>query len=175
MRRQARSGPAWTRTTSCSSWDSSGASIPGATGGRARTGCSACLWTVCEPVPLAPLAEQQQGVRGDGGVVGDSALGDHLLEPGPGHPGLAHVLLFALSLRRPWFQPGGQEEVAALAADAVGAVQEPELDQVAGAQPGFLRELEPGEFLRAARLPVREPALRERPGTPPDRVAEFLD
>jgi hypothetical protein len=121
------------------------------------------------------LAEQQQGVRGDGGVVGDQALADHLREPRPGHPGLAHVLLFVLPLRRPGFQPGGQEEVAALAADAVRAVQVPELDQVASAEPGFLRELQPGELLRAARRPGREPALRKRPGAPPDRVAELLD
>ena len=33
-----------------------------------------------------PLAEQQQGVGGDGGVVGDEPLADHLLERGPGHP-----------------------------------------------------------------------------------------
>ena len=122
-----------------------------------------------------PLAEQQQRVRRDGGVVGDDAFADHLLEPGPGHPGLAHVLLFVFPLRRARLKPGGQEEVAALAADAVRAVQVPELDQDPGAQPGLLRELQPGEFLRRARRPVREPALRERPGPPPDRVAELLD
>jgi hypothetical protein len=38
-----------------------------------------------------------------------------------------------------------------------------------------LHQLQPGEFFRAARLAVREPALRERPGTPSDRVPEFLD
>ena len=123
----------------------------------------------------APLAEQQQRVRGDGGVVGDQALADHLLEPGPGHPGLAHVLLLGLPLRRPRLEPGGQEVVPGLAADAVRAVQVPEPDQLAGAQPGLLRELQPGELLGLARLPVRPAALRERPGAPPDRVAVLLD
>ena len=86
-----------------------------------------------------------------------SAFADHLLEPGPGHPGLAHVLLFAFPLRRSRLEPGGQEEVADLAGDAVRAVQVPELDQDPGAQPGFLRELQPGEFLRVARLPFGNP------------------
>jgi len=138
-------------------------------------GYPACLWTVGGLVPRGPLAEQQQRVRGHGGVVGDEACTDHLLEPGPGHPGLAHVLFFALPLRRPRLEPGSQEEVAALAADAVRAVQVAELDQPLGAQPRFLRQLQPGELLRRARRPVREPALGERPGAPPDRVAELLD
>src|SRR5712691_3559971 len=112
----ARLYAAWTRTTSCSSWGFSGASTPGATGGRARTGCSACSWTACGRAPPAPLAEQQQRVRRDGGVVGDQALDDHLLEPGPGHPGLAHVLLFRLPFRRARLEPGGQEIVPGLAA-----------------------------------------------------------
>src|SRR6201999_1245934 len=43
------------------------------------------------------------------------------------------------------------------------------------AQPGLLRELEPGQLLGLARLPVRPAALRERPGAPPDRVAVLLD
>ena len=129
----------------------------------------------CARVPPAPLAEQQQRVRRDGGVVGDQALADHLLEPGPGHPGLAHVLLFPLPLGRPRREPGGQEVMPGLAAGAVRAVQVPEPDQLAGAQPGLLRELQPGEVLRLAGLPGREPALRERPGAPPDRVAVLLD
>ncbi len=130
------------------------------------------LW---RPRQAGPLAEQQQRIRRDGGVVGDDALADHLLEPGPGHPGLAHVLLFVFPLRRPRLEPGGQEEVAALAGDAVRAVQVPELDQPLGAQPRLLRELQPGELVRLARRPAREPALRERPSPPPDRVAELLD
>src|SRR3984893_11408224 len=45
------------------------------------------------PLVSLPLADQHQRVRGQGGVVGDQPLADHRLEPGPGDPGLAHVLL----------------------------------------------------------------------------------
>src|ERR1700691_4977361 len=121
------------------------------------------------------LMEQEQGVGSDGGIVGDDALEDHFLEPGPRHPFLAHVLLFMLSFRRARLEPGRQEEMSALAAGAVRAVQEAELDQVPGPQPGFLQQFQPGEFFWLARLPVREAALRERPGAPADRVAELLD
>jgi bifunctional non-homologous end joining protein LigD len=76
------------------------------------------------------FADQQQRIRRQGGVVGDQALADHLLEPGPVDPGLAHVLLLALPLRRTRFQLGGHEVVPALAADAVGAVQEPDVVHV---------------------------------------------
>src|ERR1700677_4489897 len=121
------------------------------------------------------LAEQEQGVGGDRGIVGDHAFGDHFLEPGPWHPFLAHVLLFELSVRRARLEPGRQEEMSALAAGAVRAVQEPKLDQVLRPQPGFLQQFQPGEFFWLARLPVREAALRERPGAPADRIAELLN
>src|SRR5262249_22615036 len=110
-----------------------------------------------------------------GRVVGDQARADHLLEPGPGHPGLAHVLLLGLALGRPRFQPGGQEVMAGLVGDPVRDVQAPEPDELPRAQPGLLRELEPGQLPGLARLPVRPAALRERPGAPPDRVAVLLD
>jgi bifunctional non-homologous end joining protein LigD len=122
-----------------------------------------------------PLVDQQQRVGRQRRVVGDEALADHLLEPGPGHPLLAHVLLLVLPLRLARLEPGGHEVVAALAADAVGAVQEPEPGQDPGPQAGLLAELQPGQFLRAAGLPGRPPALRERPGAPPDRVPVLLD
>jgi bifunctional non-homologous end joining protein LigD len=125
---------------------------------------------------LSPaFADQQQRIRRQGGVVGDQALADHLLEPGPVDPGLAHVLLLALPLRRTRFQLGGHEVVPALAADAVGAVQEPDVDQDPGPQAGFLTELQLGEILGVAGLPGRPPALREGPGAPPDRVPVLLD
>ena len=44
-----------------------------------------------------------------------------------------------------------------------------------GAQPRLLGELQPGELLRRAGLPVREAALRERPTAPADGVAVLLD
>jgi bifunctional non-homologous end joining protein LigD len=127
--------------------------------------------------PLLPLpfADQQQPVRGQRGVVGDQALADHLLEPGPADPRLAHVLLLAFAFRRTRLEPGSHEVVAALAGDAVRAVQEPEPGQDPGPQPGLLAELQPGQFLRAAALPGRPPALREGPGTPADRVPVLLD
>jgi hypothetical protein len=100
---------------------------------------------------------------------------DHFLEPGPGDPLLAHVLLFVLPVRWSRLEAGGQEEVAALAAEALRAVQEPELDQAAGAQAGLLAELQPGEFGRAAGLPRWPATLREGPDAPPDRVPVLLD
>src|SRR5690242_19208364 len=54
-------------------------------------------------------------------------------------------------------------------------MQAPEPDELPCAQPGLLRELEPGQLYGLARLPVRPAALRERPGTPPDRVTVLLD
>ena len=51
----------------------------------------------------------------------------------------------------------------------------PSLIRVLARQPGFLAELQSGQVLRAARLPVREPALREGPGAPADRVPVLLD
>ena len=122
-----------------------------------------------------PFPDQQQRVRRQRRVVGDQALADHLLEPGPGEPRLAHVLLFPLPLRRPRFEVGSDEVVAALVAETVRAVQVPELDQDAGPQPGLLAELEPGQFLRAAGLPGRPPALRKGPRPPAYRVPVLLD
>jgi hypothetical protein len=84
-------------------------------------------------------------------------------------------LFFRLPVRLAGLESGGEVEMAALAGDAVRAVQEAKLDEVLGPEPGFLYEFEPGQFLWAAGAAMREPALRERPGTPPDRVAEFLD
>ena len=127
------------------------------------------------PLVSLPLADQDQRVRGQGGVVGDQPLADHRLEPGPGDPGLAHVLLLLLPLRRTRFQLGGQEVVPALAADAVGAVQEPEPGQHPGPEPGLLAEFQPGQFLRLTGLPGRPPALREGPGALADRVPVLLD
>jgi len=121
------------------------------------------------------LADQQQRVGGQGRVVGNEALADHLLEPSPAHPRLPHVLLFVLPLRATRFEVAGDEVVTALAADAVGAVQEPEPGQGPGPQPGLLAELQPGELGRAAGLPGRPSALREGPGPPPDRVPVLLD
>ena len=60
-------------------------------------------------------------------------------------------------LRRARLKPGGQEVVPALAADAVRAVQVPELDQDPGAQPGLLRELQPGELLGRPDAPCGNP------------------
>ena len=127
------------------------------------------------PLPSVSLPDHQQGVGRQRGVVRDQALADHLLEPGPAEPRLAHVLLFALPLRRAGLEVGDQPVVATLAGDAVRAMQEPEPGQHPGPQPGLLAELQPGQFLRAAGLPGWPPALRERPGTPADRVAILLD
>jgi bifunctional non-homologous end joining protein LigD len=122
-----------------------------------------------------PLGDQEQRVAGQGGVVGDQALADHLLEPRPRHPCLAHVLLLVFPVRRPGLKAGGQEVMPHLAGEAVGDVQQAEPGEPAGPQAGFLGELEPGQLLRAAGLPGREPALGERPGAPPDRVPVLLD
>jgi hypothetical protein len=96
------------------------------------------------PLLGLPLADQQQRVGGQRRVIRDETFADHLLEPGPGHPRLAHVLLLALALWRARFELGGHEVVAALAADPVAAVQEAELDQDPGPQAGLLAEFQPG-------------------------------
>jgi bifunctional non-homologous end joining protein LigD len=127
------------------------------------------------PLVSLPLGDQQQRVRRQRRVVGDQPRADHLLEPGPREPRLAHVLLFTFPFRRPRFQVGGHPVVAALVADAVGAVQVSEPGQYSGPEPGLLAELQPGELLRAAGLPRRPAALREGPGAPADRVAVLLD
>jgi len=80
-----------------------------------------------------------------------------------------------LAFRLARLQAGGQEVMRSLVGGPVRAVQKPEPGQVTGTQPGFLQQFQPGQVLGAARLPGREPALRERPGAPPDRVPEFLD
>jgi hypothetical protein len=130
-----------------------------------------------EPEGLAAPAfvHQQQGVGGQGGVVGDDAPADHLLEARSRHPGLAHVLLLVFPVRRPRPQPGGQEVVSSLAGHAVGAVKEPQLDEAAGLQARLLGQLEPGQLLGVARLPVRPPALGKRPRPAPDRIPVLLD
>src|SRR5262249_27566356 len=70
---------------------------------------------------------------------------------------------------------GGRAVRPGLAGDPVADVEAPEPDELPRAQPSLLRELEPGQLLGLARLPVRPAALRERPGTSPDRVAVLLD
>ena len=121
------------------------------------------------------LVQQEQGVGGQGGVVGDHAVPDHRLEPVPRHPLLAHVLLFRLPLGRPRFQAGGQEQVAGLVGGAVRAVQETEPGQFPGGEAGFLAQFEPGQVGRRPGPAGREAALRERPGPALDRVPEFFD
>jgi bifunctional non-homologous end joining protein LigD len=86
-----------------------------------------------------PLADQEEGVGGQGGVIGDQALADHLLEPGARDPVMAHVLFFVVPLGRAGFELGSHEVVGALVGEAVRAVQIPEPRENSGPQPGFLR------------------------------------
>jgi hypothetical protein len=54
-------------------------------------------------------------------------------------------------------------------------VQETEPGQLPGGEAGLLAQFEPGQLGRLAGLAGREAALRERPGTPLDRVPVLLD
>jgi bifunctional non-homologous end joining protein LigD len=85
-----------------------------------------------------PLGDQQHGVGGHGGVIGDQALAEHLLEPGARDPGMAHVLFFVVPLRRAGFELGSHEVMGALIGEAVRAVQIPERRENSGPQPGLL-------------------------------------
>ena len=121
------------------------------------------------------LGEQEEGVGGEGRVVGDFGVAHHFLEFFARHPFVADAHFLRLGIGRPGDQVRGQEIVAVLRRHAVGGGQRAQVGQLAGAQAGLLGEFHPGEFFRCPGFPVREAPLRERPAAPPDGVAVLLD
>src|SRR5580704_12922983 len=99
---------------------------------------SQCRRNLCAVSSSMFFVQQQERVGGQGGVVGDGAPGDHLLELVPADPLLPHVLLFGLPVRGSRLEAGGQEQVAALVGGAVRAVQEPQPGQFPGPEAGLL-------------------------------------
>src|SRR5262245_33546164 len=73
--------------------------------------------------------QQEQGVSGERAVIGDAALADHRLHLRAAEPLAAQVLLFELQFRRAGGQTGGDEDIEALADDAVRAMQMPKVAQ----------------------------------------------
>jgi hypothetical protein len=84
---------------------------------------------------------------------------DHRLEPCLADPPLAHVLLLGLPPHRPGREVGGQEDVDALAAHAVGDVQPGQMADAPGARAGLLGQLGAGQLQRVAVGAVGEGAL----------------
>src|SRR5690606_7974082 len=117
----------------------------------------------------------EEGESGEGRVVGDPAVPHQLLELRPGEPPVPHVLLLGLPVRFPRRQVGRDEDVEALPARPVRAVQVAEVLQRPGAQAGLLGELDARQLLRLGLPPPGEGALREAPRALPDRVPVLLD
>src|SRR6516225_10205297 len=127
-----------------------------------------------EPQPAASR-QQEQGVSGERAVVGDAAPADHRLHLRAAEPLAAQVLLLELQFRGAGGQAGGDENVEALAGQAVRAMQMPEVAQDAGGQAGLLAEFFPGEVLRVVGDGhAGKRALRELPAPHPHRVAVLL-
>src|ERR1700760_4967997 len=115
---------------------------------------SQCRRSLCAVSSSMFFVQQQERIGGQGGVVGDGAPGDHLLELVPAHPLLPHVLLFGLPVRGTWLEAGGQERVAALVGGPVGAVRQPERGQFGGPEAGLLGQFEEGQVFGLAGLAV---------------------
>src|SRR5262249_24293753 len=90
--------------------------------------------------------QQEQGVGGERGVVGDDAPADHRLQVRAAEPLAAHVLLLDLQVRLARGEALRDEHVDTLADHSVRAVQMAEVAHHLCGQAGFLAELFPGEL-----------------------------
>jgi hypothetical protein len=77
------------------------------------------------------------------------------------HPLVPDAVFLRLGVSLARRQAGGEKVDAVLVGHAVAGGQPAQAGHAVGAQPGFLGELQPGEFLWRAALAVREAALRE--------------
>src|SRR5262245_47273634 len=119
--------------------------------------------------------QQEQGVGGERGVVGNDAPADHRLQVRAAEPLAAQVLLLDLQVRLARGEALRDEHVETLADHAVRAVQMAEVAHHLCGQAGFLAELFPGELLRVVgRGQAGERALRELPAPHPHRIAVLL-
>jgi len=121
------------------------------------------------------FGQQEKGVGGQGRIVDDLPVTDHRLELLARHPLVPDAVFLRLGVSFSRRQPGGEKVIAVLGCHAVAGGELAKVDEVPGAQPRLLGQLQPGELFGRAGLAVREAALRERPAAPADGIAVLLD